>query len=613
MAVLDELLQPIDGASPTGSDLRYTAVYESLREARREDDDLNQGAWQRERKVADYQSLARIATDALKTKSKDLQIAAWLTEAWLHRDGFKGLQQGLGVCLGLLEKFWDNLYPQLEDGDAELRAAPLDWIGSKLEQPLRSVPLTRDGYGHFRFKESRTVPSEDQAKDAVQKKAREKLIHEGKLSPEVFDKSFNGTGKAFYLEAEKSLDACLAELAKLAELCDTKFAEDGPSFGKLKGTLEEIRHTVHALLQKKRETDPDPVEELPVAVPEPVMQAAGTDDADTGARPGASAVFRGVSSRVVSLNPISSSETPARQALVTQIADAAAALRAREPYNPAPYLMMRGLRWGDLRAAAASADPNMLEAPPTDVRQHIKKLALNEQWKELLESAENVMAMPCSRAWLDLQRLVVEALSALGSQYDVIAVAIRSELRALIRDVPQLLDATLLDDTPAANETTRVWLLSLLQEPPAAPVNGTGNHSKPRLDQQAPFRWQNRHVDVDSLAREALRAGEATRAFELMFAEINNQTSSRGRFQRKLQLVEICIEAGKEAIAQPILEDLVALIDAHKLEEWEDRSSIAGALVTIMKASKKIQGDAKEKQKYFERVCRLDPVQALSC
>jgi hypothetical protein len=31
-----------------------------------------------------------------------------------------------------------------------------------------------------------------------------------------------------------------------------------------------------------------------------------------------------------------------------------------------------------------------------------------------------------------------------------------------------------------------------------------------------------------------------------------------------------------------------------------------------MQSSKKIQGDAKLKQAMFERICRLDPVQALS-
>ncbi len=44
-----------------------------------------------------------------------------------------------------------------------------------------------------------------------------------------------------------------------------------------------------------------------------------------------------------------------------------------------------------------------------------------------------------------------------------------------------------------------------------------------------------------------------------------------------------------------------------------EQSLVAGALLAIMKASKKIQADAKEKQKLFERICRLNPARALDC
>jgi hypothetical protein len=47
-------------------------------------------------------------------------------------------------------------------------------------------------------------------------------------------------------------------------------------------------------------------------------------------------------------------------------------------------------------------------------------------------------------------------------------------------------------------------------------------------------------------------------------------------------------------------------------KEREDRAIIAVAIVFLLQTSKKIQGDAKVKQAMFERVCRLDPVQALA-
>ena len=596
--LVDDLLQPIPGDNPSGQDLRYDPVYDAIREARREDEDLNQGAWQTERKVADLPKAISLSTDALKKRSKDLQIVAWLTDATLRKDGFGGLAMGFKLWHGLLDKFWDTVYPLIDEDDLELRAAPL---AIKLEVPVRLSPLNRDGHGWFLYTESRKVGYEDQAKDPNQKKARDQAINKDKkLAPEIFDKSFRETPKVFYVNVEKSLDECLASLKALNALCDEKFADTSPNFGPLKTALEEVRHVAHSLLDKKRETEPDPVVEAP---PEPVAESAAAEPGQEGAPAAAPAAGRAFSFNVTS------SESAARRELVDRVAAVAASLRQREPGNPAPYLMMRGLRWGDLRTAAWQSDPAMLEAPPTEIRQQIKRLALDEKWKELLDASEAVMALPCSRAWLDLQRFVVEACVALGRNYDPIAVAIRSELRCLLRDVPQLLEVSLMDDTPAANDETRKWLREILKEP----AEGAATAAEPEAEPSNGVpRWQKQFIDSQALAKEALRTGAPDKAIEIMSQELSRQRSARGRFQRRIQFVELCMAAGKDAIVQPMLDDLIATIDNHKLEEWEDRAVIAAALVTIVRASKKIQADAKEKQKYFERVCRLDPVQALT-
>ena len=67
--------------------------------------------------------------------------------------------------------------------------------------------------------------------------------------------------------------------------------------------------------------------------------------------------------------------------------------------------------------------------------EQIKRLALAKRWAEMLESGEQAMAHPGSRAWLDLQRLSVAACHALGKEYDSIATAIQSELRARFTDL----------------------------------------------------------------------------------------------------------------------------------------------------------------------------------
>src|SRR5918998_1817772 len=157
MALRDELLVPIPGANPAGVDLRYDPVYDKIKEARREDDDAPQGDWQYARKTADWALVIKLTSEALATRSKDLQLAAWLTEALLRREGFGGLRSGLEFLRLLLVRYWEDLYPQLEDGDPELRAAPRSWGCLTLSPAIRSVPLNRSGHDFYKYKESRVV------------------------------------------------------------------------------------------------------------------------------------------------------------------------------------------------------------------------------------------------------------------------------------------------------------------------------------------------------------------------------------------------------------------------------------------------------------------------
>jgi type VI secretion system protein ImpA len=598
MPLREDILAPIPGENPSGIDLRYDnklLIYDKIKEARRQDDDLAQGAWQSERKTANFPFVVKLAQETLATVSKDLQLAAWLTEALLQTERFSGFHQGIGLCHNLMTTFWDTVYPVIEDGDRELRARPLAWIGSMLDFPLRSTPIVASGYSWFIYKESRTVGYEDQVKTDKDRKTRSTMIESGKIAPEVFDKAFAETPKAFYVQAEKDLDVCIEALANLDKYCDEMFEDDAPALGKLKTGIAEVRHTIHILLEKKREKEPDPVEEIPAEIA--AESAAG--DGETAVAPGG-------------LAAMSMSEPADRRQAVGSIAAAAAFLRKKEPFSPAPYLLLRGLRWGELRTVSRLGDSTLLEAPPTDLRQQIKRLALAKKWSELLEAGEQAMALPGSRAWLDLQRLSVAACLALGTEYQPIATAIQSELRALLNDLPELLDATLLDDTPAANPETKAWLQGLSAPPQPAPSEPIEGEEAPPPAVDGTPTWLAQVADAYVLAKDALAAGQEEKAFAIMRAEIGRQRSGRRRFRRTMQMIELAIAAGKDTIAQPLLDDVTATIENHKLDAWEDPELVASDLLKLMRNSKKIQGNAGEKQKLFERICRLDPVQALN-
>jgi type VI secretion system protein ImpA len=597
MPLREDILAPIAGDNPSGIDLRYDnklLIHDKIKEARRQDDELAQGDWQAERKTANFVLVLKLAQDALATVSKDLQVSAWLTEALLQTERFDGLRQGLELTHGLLTGFWETVYPVIEDGDMELRASPLNWIGDKLDFPLRSLPITGAGHSYIVYKESRAVGYEDQAKTDKDKKNRSTMIANGKLAPEDVDKAFNETPKVFYAKAEKDLDACLLVLGELDKYCDEQFGSDAPGFGRLKTALTEVRHTVHTLLDKKREKEPDPVEEIPAE--EVAVEGAIGEGGEAGAATGGS---------------ISTSFATPAQAMAS-IAAAASFLRKKDPLSAAPYLMLRGLRWGELRTGAPLSSTTLLEAPSTELRQQIKRLALGKKWKDLLETGETAMAQPGGRAWLDLQRLSVAACTALGDEYQPIATAIQSELRALLNDLPELLDATLLDDTPAANPETKAWLSGLRTPVPVPHSEDSEAPEEPAAILNGTPTWLASSVDAYVLAKDALAAGLNEKAFAIMRAEIARQRSGRGRFRRTMQLVELAITAGQDGLAQPLLEDIATTIENHKLDAWEDPEQIASDLLKLMRHSKRIQGSSSDKQKLYERICRLDPVQALS-
>ncbi|HEX8984506.1 MAG TPA: type VI secretion system protein TssA, partial [Bryobacteraceae bacterium] len=270
MPLREGLLDPIPGGNPSGENLRYAPVYDQIKEARREEEEVAQGDWQREIKKADWVLVIKLAGDVLAKKSKDLQIAAWLTEAMLRREGFAGLKSGLELLRNLIEGFWDTLYPEIEDGDVELRATPLDWVGSRFEEPLKRVPLTRGGFDWFRYKESRTVPYEAECTDnELKQQARATASEDGKLTPEEFDEDFDATPVASVQQWKDDLDGCLEAVDALGAACEEKFADYAPGFGPLRKGLEEVRQTLHILLAKKGgAASEQTVAEEPV--PEPV-------------------------------------------------------------------------------------------------------------------------------------------------------------------------------------------------------------------------------------------------------------------------------------------------------------------------------------------------------
>jgi type VI secretion system protein ImpA len=320
----DSLLSPIPGDSRGGESLRYAGPYDAIEEARRADDQLTQGDWQRETKASDWRHVIELSTEALSKRSKDIQIAAWLTEALVRLHGFAGLRDGCRLIRELIGQFWDCLYPEIEETDLEPRAAPLEWMNQRLPEAVRFVPIARssrgDQYGWWYWQESRNV--DNLARTNVE--ARNAALAEGKVSGEEFDKAVATLHRPHYETLFADIGEAVAELQALDRAVDERFGRSAPSLVALKQAVDDCRTLIEAIVKRKRELEPDATPAEAITISGPGGSGVSAAGADGGG------MLRD------------------RAAALQQLSEVAAFFRRTEPHSPVSYLVQRAVQWGHM-------------------------------------------------------------------------------------------------------------------------------------------------------------------------------------------------------------------------------------------------------------------------
>lgn len=336
---VEALLAAIPGESPAGEDLRHT-LYDEIKEARRADDGLAQGVWQHDVKSSDWAFVVKRCTDALATKTKDINVGAWLAEALVHEKGLAGLRSGLSLLTGLLDRYWDSAYPEIDPetpGEEFLaRANSLEDFDRKVAAAVMEVPLTRTPQV-FNF--TQVVDSEpydlpgvplgtaDAEASARLMELKEKATAEGKPSGDDLRRSREATPKAFYVDATALLGECRQSLGRLQEKIDEKFQKQAFGLREVDKCLAEISEFLARTLKEKRILDPDPIE----ASGEEVAGEPGAEGAPAGGA-GAGGVGGG--------------SLRGREDALKRLEDVAAFFRRTEPHSPVPFLVLRAVSWG---------------------------------------------------------------------------------------------------------------------------------------------------------------------------------------------------------------------------------------------------------------------------
>lgn len=607
MPLRDDLLNPIPGENPSGVNLRYDRVSDQIKEARSETDASILGDLASPKR-ADYKLVIKLAGEALATRSKDLQLAAWLTEAEVKREGIGMIEPCLRLMLDLQQQFWETLHPEIEDGDAGMRAVPVEWACNRIADVLREAPITKEGLNFYQYRDSRAVGYEADAESSdSRREARETAVAEGKLTAEDFDKSFASTPKSWYLAMEEALRASGETLDTLQIFCEERFGDDGPAFGKLHTALEEVGQVVSHLLNEKRKVEPDEpssdeeeaVEEAAEAEAEPAAEVA--EAAETALAPR-------TRTKQLAAEPVDHDDAMAR------IQAGAKYLQNENAASPVAYLIQSSLRLGELREQGSSPAWDFLEPPATEQRQALKRLAAECNWGELLNVAVAVVGQRCGRGWLDVHRYIWTASNEMG--YYAVAASVIATVRALLADIPEVATWTMSDDTPTANPETQRWLDEMVIPKPPEPVVEAAPEPEPEPEPEysAPATEGQRETaepDVFELARDLMKRGNLSQAVQLLMRDASQQPSGRARFQRRLQVAQMCASAGQDKVAYPVLEELVKEIDERRLEEWEASDVIAPPLALLLRCLDAAGSSGEARDAVFARLCRIDPIAAM--
>jgi type VI secretion system protein ImpA len=302
------LIAPIPGDNPAGAPVPYETK-ERFEELRKEIDPETYSPDDPMRPEqptkADWPEITRVAIRTLTTTSKDLLIAARLTEALVKLYDFAGLRDGLHLLRLLVDECWDRLYPPIEEGDLDLRIGPFNWLdvadrGARFPNTVRSIPFIFFEGAKYNLLDRKTI-----------------LEGRGPISPEELERAVQGTPLGTSRQTLEDINQALENLNQLTGSLNSRMGEAAaPGMTGLRPAMEECRFVLQQIVQNK------------------------TGEAESA--PAANEAAEGIEGQAVGTEKLRGSRAEAYR----QLAQAAALLRQLEPHSPIPYLVQRAVELG---------------------------------------------------------------------------------------------------------------------------------------------------------------------------------------------------------------------------------------------------------------------------
>jgi len=331
---LDAVLAPISDDIPAGTDLREdyspSSVYFQLRDARAEARDIerqSEAADSEDATAPQWRTVQSLATRALSTGAKDLEVASWLTEALVRTAGLPGLATGARIIAGLSERYWDDLFPMPDEDGIETRVAPVAGLAGQgvdgtLMQPLRKTILFNrpngTGFGLWRYVATLELSG---ISDGERRAAR---IEAGVIPFDEVEKEARIAGAAHWAAMRAEVNDAMAGWAEMGRVLDEKAGSDSPSTSRVRDLLQLLLDTCNRF-----------------APPEDAAAAASDGPAEPGA-----AVSPGTAAGAATPVNAMAAAIAGREQALRQLGEIAAWFRKTEPHSPLSHTLDDAVRRG---------------------------------------------------------------------------------------------------------------------------------------------------------------------------------------------------------------------------------------------------------------------------
>ena len=253
---IEGLLSGISPEAPCGEDLSYDASFLALEDLLRSKAAGGVVAGMEEEAEEPNWSEVRDKSLELWRRSKDLRVAVYLTLALLKSDGISGLRDGLALIHGVLERFWDSVYPKL---DPEDNLDPLERINilqslspatvseqdpMKFKQRLAEVPLCHSArIGRFSLRDIQIAKGEIA-----------RPTDEAGSAPDMslIDAAFQDTATDELEAISRTTEEALAHLTGITTAFSTSAAQgQSPDVAGLQAVLGSIHKWIQGYLAKR--------------------------------------------------------------------------------------------------------------------------------------------------------------------------------------------------------------------------------------------------------------------------------------------------------------------------------------------------------------------------